>query len=559
MLSLSFGTSFNSIESKSFTSTRYNMVDSSDFIPLGKSQNWYIDTATCHLSRCVVDKKVLLKKSLHARFLNDERLRSCLRKEYEMGCLLSKKTTYVPTYHQFVDEEKECSVIMDFVDGQTLDSFVEANSTYFLNSDYLHSFVAQLLDALLVVHQAQMVHLDLKPTNLLMTSVNHDLRIIDFGLSFCSSFPETEGMTASFAAPEQKCGCGKVDGRSDIYAIGKILAYIEEREQSIKQSYRLPEDLRKLKDKSLESDKDRRWQTISEMQDFLLAFRKKKLLRKRRIVVMAGALTLCLLAVMGWLSKDGQEKSFSDEDGNVYQVISKLKSTCRLMGRADTCRSANLYVEPNVMYHGKAYAVTEIADSAFLGDKKLETICLPSTLREIGDCAFRECEHLLLADIPDSVSRIGKMAFWGCLKLSDVHLPKGIKRLPSSCFSKTALTRVEIPEGTLSIGYDAFGVCKNLREVKLPQTLRSIERGVFWRCSSLKSIYIPSEVNQIGQFCLMECDSLHDVYNASMTPQRTVRLFGKNIKKVTLHVPEKAIDVYRQATGWKEAKKIVSF
>ena len=534
------------------------MVDSSDFIPLGKSQNWYIDTATCHLSRCVVDKKVLLKKSLHARFLKDERLRSCLRKEYEMGCLLSKKTVYVPTYHQFVDEEKECSVIMDFVDGQTLDSFVETNSTYFLNSDYLHSFVAQLLDALRVIHQAQMVHLDLKPKNLLITSVNHDLRIIDFGLSFCSSFPETEGMTASFAAPEQRNGCGKVDARSDIYAVGKILAYIEEREQIAKKTYHLPDDLRKLRDKCLEDSKERRWQTVSEMQGFLLDTRRKQHLRKRGFVVV-GVLMLCFLAAFGWLSGTKSTRTFADEVGNAYQVISEQQSTCRLMGRADTCRSTNLYVEPNVLFHGKTYTVTEIADSAFLGDKKLETICLPSTLREIGDCAFRECEHLLLADIPDSVSRVGKMAFWGCLKLSDVHLPKGIKRLPSSCFSKTALTRVEIPEGTLSIGYDAFGVCKNLREVKLPQTLRSIERGVFWRCSSLKSIYIPSRVNQIGQFCLMECDSLRDVYNASMTPQRTVRLFGENIKKVTLHVPEKAIDVYRQATGWKEAKKIVSF
>ena len=96
------------------------MLDSSDFMPLGKAEEWSLDTATCHLSRCVVEGKSLLKKSLHSQFLMDEKLRTCLRKEYETGKLLSAETPYVVRYYQLIDTQAECAILMDFVDGLTL-------------------------------------------------------------------------------------------------------------------------------------------------------------------------------------------------------------------------------------------------------------------------------------------------------------------------------------------------------------------------------------------------------------------------------------------------------
>lgn len=123
---------------------------------------------------------------------------------------------------------------------------------------------------------------------------------------------------------------------------------------------------------------------------------------------------------------------------------------------------------------------------------------------------------------------------------------------------RKGLLKVVVPEGIRSIGYDAFGICEQLKSVTLPQSLKSIERGVFWRCSSLDSICIPRNVHEIGQFCLMECNSLKDVYDEAQEPQRVVKLFGKaTASHVTLHVPAISLEAYKNAECWNEVKCIV--
>ena len=553
------------------------MLDSSDFMPLGKAEEWSLDTATCHLSRCVVEGKSLLKKSLHAQFLKDEKLRTCLRKEYETGKLLSAETPYVVRYYQLIDTAEECAILMDFVDGLTLDAFIQAQPLYFSDETRLDAFMCQLLEALKVIHHAQVVHLDIKPTNLLLSSVNNDLRIIDFGLSYISTYPHTSGLTVNFAAPEQTDGTGEVDCRTDIYAVGKILEYIQKNPgddtkkdaDSLNvqkgEAYRqLPKIWQIVMNKCLMPRKEDRWQNIEEILSFWgneNHLEEEKLQRKGLLRKTIFAVVVALLVVVGisaWCVSRKHEMTFADEYGNLYQVKSEDSLTCRLMGRGDTCNNVNLYIEPHISYDGKRYRVVEIADSAFLGDKRLQTLCLPHTLRRIGSRAFRECNQLLVADIPDEVTSMDNMAFWGCSKLSEVHISKGLTRIPSSCFSKTGLGKVVVPEGVRSIGYDAFGVCEKLKSVTLPQSLKSIERGVFWRCSSLDSIRIPKNVHEIGQFCLMECNSLKNVYNEAEEPQQVVKLFGKaTASHVTLHVPEKSFEAYKKAECWNEAKCIV--
>lgn len=113
---------------------------------------------------------------------------------------------------------------------------------------------------------------------------------------------------------------------------------------------------------------------------------------------------------------------FADEYGNRYQVKSRDSLTCCLMGRDDTCTNVNLYIEPHILYRGVRYRVVEIAsEDAFKGDNRLQTLCLPHSLRRIGNCAFRECQQLIVADIPDEVTSMGSMVFWGCSRLTDVY------------------------------------------------------------------------------------------------------------------------------------------
>ena len=75
------------------------------------------------------------------------------------------------------------------------------------------------------LHSHQVLHLDLKPDNILLTHINNDVKLIDLGFCRTDAFVDTQGYTSGFAAPEQLSG-GEVDVRTDIYAFGKILALL---------------------------------------------------------------------------------------------------------------------------------------------------------------------------------------------------------------------------------------------------------------------------------------------------------------------------------------------
>jgi serine/threonine protein kinase len=78
------------------------------------------------------------------------------------------------------------------------------------------------LDAISYLHSHQVLHLDLKPDNILLTHIDDDVKLIDLGFCRSDAFVDTQGYTSGFAAPEQFAG-GMVDARTDIYAVGKIL------------------------------------------------------------------------------------------------------------------------------------------------------------------------------------------------------------------------------------------------------------------------------------------------------------------------------------------------
>ncbi len=69
--------------------------------------------------------------------------------------------------------------------------------------------------------------------------------------------------------------------------------------------------------------------------------------------------------------------------------------------------------------------VTQIGDSAFLNNKKLESVDFPDTLTVIETGAFEGCEKLKSVVIPGSVSSIGNFAFAHCDALESVTIEYG--------------------------------------------------------------------------------------------------------------------------------------
>jgi serine/threonine-protein kinase len=99
-----------------------------------------------------------------------------------------------------------------------------------LSSRATLSLALQAADGLSALHAAGIIHCDIKPDNLFLTSPNgasKSLKILDFGLAevagqgVISEVHAVRG-TAQYMAPEQVLG-DPVDARTDVYALGAVM------------------------------------------------------------------------------------------------------------------------------------------------------------------------------------------------------------------------------------------------------------------------------------------------------------------------------------------------
>ena len=173
--------------------------------------------STCDCFRVKLYGKLHFKKRLKEELRTDPRYVSALQKEFETGYRLEHPHLLrylLPGDDYFLTE---------YIDGETLDVFMAHHPDFFLHHGNADRFLRQLLDVVSYLHQHQVVHLDLKPSNIMITRVGNDVKLVDLGFCYTDTYTDTMGRTDKYAAPEQLNDSNKVDARTDIYAIGRIL------------------------------------------------------------------------------------------------------------------------------------------------------------------------------------------------------------------------------------------------------------------------------------------------------------------------------------------------
>lgn len=133
----------------------------------------------------------------------------------------------------------------------------------------------------------------------------------------------------------------------------------------------------------------------------------------------------------------------------------------------------------------------------------------------IGEMAFSEAVNLSSATIASSVESIGEFAFEACKSLKEVEMPSDLKIIENYAFIYSGLEALEIPDGTVSIGIQAFDQCEKLASVSIGSGVTDIGLNAFEGCKSLKSIDVSSDnsvfVSVQGVLCrpdtgtVMEC------------------------------------------------------
>uniref|UniRef100_A0A1I8J9R7 non-specific serine/threonine protein kinase n=1 Tax=Macrostomum lignano TaxID=282301 RepID=A0A1I8J9R7_9PLAT len=129
--------------------------------------------------------------------------------------------------HDVYDDVKEMVLIMEFLSGGEVFDRI-ADNTYKMSEAEVVNYIRQVCEGLKHMHEQGVVHLDIKPENLICeTSKSANIKIIDFGLATKLSPDEPAKVTtatAEFAAPEIAEN-EPVGFYTDMWAVG-VLAYV---------------------------------------------------------------------------------------------------------------------------------------------------------------------------------------------------------------------------------------------------------------------------------------------------------------------------------------------
>jgi len=158
-------------------------------------------------------------KALLPDLFKDERRLDLLRREVRAAREVVSPN--VCRIFDLIEADGSELVSMEYVDGGTLLEVLGERGP--LDLQEAQDIASQFLAGLEAIHQAGLVHRDVKPENIMITRAGRVV-LMDFGLARQEdSGAGTVSGTPAYMAPEQAMG-GKVDARADVYSAGVVLA-----------------------------------------------------------------------------------------------------------------------------------------------------------------------------------------------------------------------------------------------------------------------------------------------------------------------------------------------
>ncbi|MBE6203007.1 MAG: DUF1566 domain-containing protein [Rikenellaceae bacterium] len=135
--------------------------------------------------------------------------------------------------HDVFEENNTCYYVMEYIEGESLSSIVKGSGA--LSEDVAVGYIKQVASALEHIHEQQIMHLDVKPGNIMVRSKDDRAILIDFGLS--KHYDATSGEATSttpvgvshgYAPMEQykQGGVNRFSPETDIYSLGATLYYL---------------------------------------------------------------------------------------------------------------------------------------------------------------------------------------------------------------------------------------------------------------------------------------------------------------------------------------------
>ena len=237
----------------------------SDIVPIEKNG------ATSDCFKVRIHGKWHFLKRPKKKFADHPLYIAAFEKEFDLGFTLDHPN--IVRYLNKGNDKNGIYILSEYVDGLTLNDFREKYPLYFQKEENNRKILSQLVSALAYLHSRQIVHLDIKPENILITNNGNNVKLIDLGFSYSDCHTEITGGTQTFGSPEQFGHSEQIDERSDMYAVGKLILYLFTGQVDIHSVRKLPFNLKKLAKHCLQEDIQQRTINASE---FLTALSLKR-------------------------------------------------------------------------------------------------------------------------------------------------------------------------------------------------------------------------------------------------------------------------------------------
>ena len=169
------------------------------------------------------------------------------------------------------------------------------------------------------------------------------------------------------------------------------------------------------------------------------------------------------------------------------------------------CKELKYYEKDKDLYLGNA-------DNNYLvlvkiGDNTITSFTALDGTRFIANNALFGCKELTTVKISDTVKGIGDSAFANCLKINSLDLGNGVETIGTSAFASVAITTLTIPDSVKTIGASAFSGI-GITTLTIPDSVKTIGDGAFANCKELVNVDIRLGIEFVGINAFSGCDKL---------------------------------------------------
>ncbi len=377
---------------------------------------------------------------------------------------------------------------------------------------------------------SQIIHCDIKPSNIFYDRDRKRYLLGDFGASVHKDDADMIGYTILYAAPEQ-LRREKVDFYTDVYSFGLTLYQVannnshpfmkykrETCEENIQMRLEHDEDLEfprgglsekvaKLFIKACKYDENERYQSITELLDALdeidfptdTANIEEEEDSSHQIPGKND---------ISDIEKEREKEDFfwkylnekedyiqgADYTGkcgeNVFFTFRKSTGHLNIYGNGEIV---------SVHHYAREERFVEQSEEGIVENRKEldEGVSIISAFEEF-------IEDIVKITIHENITKIDEMAFIKFPKLKYVFIGPDIKRIPCKCFMGCEkLKTVFLPEDLLEIDDMAFWGCEALEKINFPQNMYRIGVAAFKKCKKLTVLSF-TKIEEIDWFAFQE-------------------------------------------------------